>query len=49
LLSFVLYPFFLIWLVPATVIMIRRAGRPPMTIPDTVQGQVEVDRQPTTS
>jgi hypothetical protein len=25
-LSFALYPFFLVWLVPATVIMIRRAG-----------------------
>ena len=27
-LSFALYPFFLIWLVPATLIMIRQAGRP---------------------
>jgi hypothetical protein len=27
-LIFVLYPFFLLWLVPATVIMMRRAGRP---------------------
>lgn len=27
-LSFALYPFFLIWLVPATAIMVRRAGRP---------------------
>jgi hypothetical protein len=25
-LSFALYPFFLIWLVPATVIMMKRAG-----------------------
>jgi hypothetical protein len=27
-LSFLLYPFFVIWLVPATAIMVRRAGRP---------------------
>jgi hypothetical protein len=28
-LTFALYPFFLIWLAPATVVMVRRAGRPP--------------------
>jgi hypothetical protein len=27
-LSFLLYPFFIVWLVPATVIMVRGAGRP---------------------
>jgi hypothetical protein len=27
-LSFALYPFFLIWLIPATVIMMKRAGEP---------------------
>jgi hypothetical protein len=49
LLSFVLYPFFLIWLVPATVIMVRRVGRPRMTMSDPLPGRVEVGSQPTTS
>lgn len=36
-LSFALYPFFLIWLVPATVLMIRRAGEPRTSGTDTGQ------------
>jgi hypothetical protein len=47
LLSFMLYPFFLIWLVPATVIMIRSLGRPRVPIPDKTQGPVELGRQRT--
>ncbi len=47
LLSFMLYPFFLIWLVPATVIMIRSLGRARMTIPDKTQGSAELGRQRT--
>jgi len=34
-LSFALYPFFLIWLIPATAIMVRRAGHPRAGVPDT--------------
>jgi hypothetical protein len=34
-LSFALYPFFLVWLVPATVIMVRRAGEPQVLTKDT--------------
>ncbi|MHB1876546.1 MAG: hypothetical protein ACYCPF_17020 [Streptosporangiaceae bacterium] len=35
-LSYALYPVFVIWLIPATIIMIRRAGRPSSsTAPDT--------------
>jgi hypothetical protein len=34
-LSFALYPFFLVWLVPATLIMMRRAGEPPVVVPDS--------------
>jgi hypothetical protein len=36
-LSLVLYPLFLIWLVPATIIMIRRAGEPQATTIHTEQ------------
>jgi hypothetical protein len=36
-LSFALYPFFLIWLVPATVVMIKRAGAPGTIGKDTEQ------------
>lgn len=36
-LSFALYPFFLIWLVPATVLMIRRSGEPVTSSKDTRQ------------
>lgn len=43
-LSFALYPFFLIWLVPATVIMVRAAGQPRVIVPDAPQGLVEVSR-----
>jgi hypothetical protein len=31
-LNFVLYPFFLIWLLPATVVMVMRAGQPAVSI-----------------
>lgn len=31
-LNFVLYPFFLIWLLPATVIMVVRAGQPAVSV-----------------
>lgn len=44
-LSFALYPFFLIWLVPATVIMMRKAGQTWVAVPDSPQGVVEADRQ----
>lgn len=37
-LSFALYPFFLIWLVPATVVMVRRAGKPRVVVPQSPQG-----------
>ena len=47
--EFVLYPFFLVWLVPATVIIVRSVGQTRMTMPDPVQGHVEVGSQPTTS
>lgn len=36
-LSFALYPFFVIWLVPATVLMIKRAGEPGTIRMDTQQ------------
>jgi hypothetical protein len=45
-LSFLLYPFVLIWLVPATVIMARKAGQPRTTVPDTPQGLIEARRDP---
>lgn len=48
-LSFVLYPFVLIWLVPATVIMVRRAGVPSATVPDTPAGLLGVSGQRTTT
>lgn len=44
-LSFVLYPFVLIWLVPATVIMVRRAGAPRANIPSTPEGLVKVSER----
>lgn len=47
-LSFALYPFFLVWLLPATVIMVKRAGKPGTAIANTpqVQGLVEGHQQP---
>jgi hypothetical protein len=48
-LSFVLYPVFLIWLVPATVIMVGRPRNRPTTIPDTSKGLVGAGRPPTSS
>jgi hypothetical protein len=45
-LSFVLYPFFLIWLVPATVIMVRRTGSSHAIIQDTPQGLVDAGQRP---
>jgi|RhiMethySRZTD1v2_1073278.scaffolds.fasta_scaffold03542_7 hypothetical protein len=34
-LNFVLYPFFIVWLIPATVIMVRRAGQPRVAVADS--------------
>jgi hypothetical protein len=33
-LSFALYPFFLIWLVPATLVMVKEAGKPATAVTD---------------
>jgi hypothetical protein len=46
-LSFVLYPFFLIWLVPATVIMMKKAGQSRAADPDSPQGLIDADWQRT--
>jgi hypothetical protein len=45
-LSFALYPFFMIWLVPATVIMVRGTGTPRATVPDMRQELPVASRQP---
>ncbi|HEX5993714.1 MAG TPA: hypothetical protein VFY84_01095 [Jiangellales bacterium] len=45
-LSFVLYPFFLVWLVPATAIMMKRAGKAGAGIAAMHRGLSEGHRQP---
>jgi hypothetical protein len=48
-LSFALYPFFLIWLVPATVIMMRGAGQPRLAVPDSRHALLQANRQHTST
>jgi hypothetical protein len=48
-LSFALYPFFLIWLIPATAIIVSGSRRPRASTSDTSQGFVEGTRRVVTS
>jgi hypothetical protein len=44
-LSFALYPIFVIWLVPATVVMIQRAGEPPTRVTAESQKPAATSRE----